>query len=44
MKLLNVPNMKGIISAVVIAMIVLTGYGSAHADDADESKAVFFVG
>ena len=31
-------------AAVIIALVVFSGYGPAQADNADLSKAVFFVG
>jgi hypothetical protein len=41
---LNIRIRQTLISAAMIALAVLTGYGLSQADNADVSMAVFFVG
>jgi DMSO/TMAO reductase YedYZ molybdopterin-dependent catalytic subunit len=42
--LLNVRAKQALISATMIALALITGYGLSHADNPAESTAVFFVG
>ena len=41
---LNVRIMQVLISATMIALAALTGYGLSQAGNADDSMTVFFVG
>jgi len=44
MALLNVRAKQALISATMIALALITGYGLSQADNPSESTAVFFVG
>ena len=44
MVFLNVRIRQTLISAIIVALALLTGYGLSHADNPAESTAVFFVG